>query len=46
MRDVTVEGLASFLGLVIDGCVLRASVGIEVDVETVLRLVGAAIGPQ
>jgi AcrR family transcriptional regulator len=45
-RDLTVDQLGNFLGLVIDGCVLRASVGIGVDVDAVLRLVGSAIGPQ
>src|SRR4051794_1051880 len=45
-RDLTVDQLGEFLGMVIDGCVLRSSVGVAVDVDAVLRLVSAAIGPQ
>jgi len=44
--DVAVDDIGRFMGLIVDGLVLSASVGAEVDLEPLLKLVVAAIGPQ
>ena len=44
--DVAVDDIGRFLGLIVDGLVLSASVGVEVDLDPLLKLVVAAIGPQ
>ena len=44
--DVAVDDIGRFMGLIVDGVVLSASVGVEVDLEPLLKLVVAAIGPQ
>jgi AcrR family transcriptional regulator len=44
--DVAADDIGRFLGLIVDGLVLSASVGAEVDLEPLLKLVVAAIGPQ
>lgn len=45
-RDVDWERIGEFLGVILDGAAVRASVGVPIDVETTLRLVTAAIAPQ
>ena len=45
-RDIGVEQIGLFVGLVIDGVVVHAATGFPVDVESVLQLVVSAIGPQ
>jgi AcrR family transcriptional regulator len=45
-RDVSYDDIGRFLGLVVDGLVLNASVGRDYDVESLLKLVVGAIGPQ
>ena len=44
--DVAADDIGRFLGLIVDGLVLSASVGGEVDLEPLLKLIVAAIGPQ
>jgi AcrR family transcriptional regulator len=44
--DVAADDIGRFLGLIVDGLVLSASVGAEVDLEPLLKLIVAAIGPQ
>lgn len=44
--DLSPDDIGRFLGLIIDGLVLNASVGAEYDLEALLKLIVAAIGPQ
>ncbi len=45
-QDVPAEQLGQFMGLLLDGIAVQISAGYPVDVESVLRLVSAAIAPQ
>lgn len=45
-RDVPVEELGRFMGLLLDGIAVQVSAGYPVDVDSVLRLVSSAIAPQ
>jgi len=45
-RDVSADEIGRFMGLLIDGLVLNASVGQSYEVDALLKLVIGAIGPQ
>jgi hypothetical protein len=45
-EDVPPEEIGCFLGLVLDGLVVRASFGLGSDVEPVLRLINDALAPR
>ena len=44
--DVSAETLQAFLALLLDGIVLAASLGVEVDIDSVLKLVDDAVRPR
>jgi len=44
--DVEADEIGRFLGLIMDGFVLHASVGADYDLDTLLKLIVGAIGPQ
>jgi TetR/AcrR family transcriptional regulator, transcriptional repressor of aconitase len=44
--DVPVETLRTFLALLLDGIVLQASLGVEIDIDAVLKLVDDAVRPR
>src|SRR6476469_3968349 len=45
-QDVPAAELGRFMGLLLDGIAVQVSAGYPVDVDSVLRLVSAAIAPQ
>lgn len=45
-RDISVDALLTFLGLVLDGVVVQVTAGYPVETDPVLKLVSAAISPQ
>jgi len=45
-NDVDADEIGRFLGLIVDGLVLNASVGADYDLESLLKLIIGAIGPQ
>ncbi len=45
-RDVDAGDIGRFLGLLLDGIAVHVSAGFPVDVDPLLKLVGAAIAPQ
>ena len=44
--DLSPDEIGRFLGLIVDGLVLNASVGADYDLDALLKLIVAAIGPQ
>ncbi len=44
--DVSAETLHAFLALVLDGIALEASLGVEIDIDSVLKLVDDAVRPR
>jgi AcrR family transcriptional regulator len=45
-RDISVEEIGNFHGLILDGVVVHVTAGYAVDPDSVLRLLSAAISPQ
>jgi AcrR family transcriptional regulator len=45
-NDMSAEELGRFMGVILDGIAVQVSAGYPVDVESLLRLVSAAIAPQ
>ena len=44
--DVPLETLRAFLALLLDGMVLQASLGVDIDIDGVLKLVDDAVRPR
>ncbi|HZO34274.1 MAG TPA: TetR/AcrR family transcriptional regulator [Gaiellaceae bacterium] len=45
-RDLPVDAIGEFLGLIIDGVAVHVTAGYPVDTDSLLKLVSAAIAPQ